>query len=423
MFRNFRLWAKIMLVTGVTVVIVGTVLTVNNLAGMSSLIREAERNALEAHSKAILNGINAQSRMAETMSAVIGSIPLVQEKFAAGDRKALADLFEPGFKQLAKDYGIEQFQFHTPPATSFFRAHLPHKYGDDLSSFRFTVLAANKDLKPAFGLEGGVGGLGVRGVVPVFFSGRHVGSVEFGMSFGQPFFDDFKRQNGVDAGLFLPDKEGFKTMSSTLGKTPLLPVDVLKKAMTGEAQLGDCEINGAPYAVFVTAVNDFSGKPVGVVEIAMDSSRYQSMLSQARTTAIVVGLLSMGLCFVLAMLVARHMVGRINTVVETVNRVAQGDLSVDIPLEGNDEIADLAGAMREMRRKLHDLAAEVSANAAEVYAAAQEIAGAVEGQAATSSEMSSSVAEITSTMEELSASSTQIAGAFQGCRRHRRPDA
>ncbi|MYL85064.1 HAMP domain-containing protein [Desulfovibrio aerotolerans] len=409
MFQNFRLWAKIMLAVGATIGIVCAVLTINNLASMGSLIREAERNALDAHSKAILNGIDAASRMAETMSAVVASIPLVQEKFAAGDRSALSDLFVPGFKQLAKDYGVEQFQFHTPPATSFFRVHLPEKFGDDMSTFRFTVLATNKDQKPTRGLESGVAGLGVRGMVPVFAGGRHVGSVEFGMSFGQPFFDEFKRQNGVDAGLFLLDKEGFKTMCSTLGKNPLLPLDVLKKAMGGEPQLADCEHNGVPYAVYATAVKDFSGKPVGVVEIAMDSSRYQTMLSQTRTKAVLAGLLAILLGFGLAMLVARHLVGRINTVVEAVNRMAKGDLSVDIPLEGSDEIAALASAMREMRRKLHDLAAEVSTNAAEVYAAAQEIAGAVEGQAATSSEMSSSVAEITSTMEELSASSTQIA--------------
>jgi methyl-accepting chemotaxis protein len=409
MFQNLRLWAKIMVVMSASIGVVGAVLTANNLAGMSSLIRQAERDSLDTQFKAITTGIAAGSRAAEAMSALVAGIPQVQEKFEAGDRKFLSDMFVPGFKQLSRDYGIDQFQFHIPPATSFLRVHLPEKFGDDLSSFRFTVLAANKEHKPIRGLEGGVAGLGMRGMVPVFNHGRPVGSVEFGMNFGQAFFEDFKQHNGVDAGLYLLDRDGFKTMGSTMGQDPLLSPDVLKKAMDGQPQLGHREIKGVPYAVYAAPVSDFSGKPIGVVEIAMDSSRYQQALTSARTSALIVGLLSIVFGLALAMMIARHLVGRIKTVAAAVDRVAMGDLSADIPLKGGDEIADLARSTREMRGKLHDLAAQVRAGAASVYAAAQEIAEAVEGQAATSMEMSSSVAEITSTMEELSASSVQIA--------------
>ncbi len=409
MFQNLRLWAKLMVAMGASIGIVGAVLTVTNFSTMSSLIREAERQALDAHLKAITNAIAGESRMAEAMSAVVASVPLVQEKFAAGDRKALGGLFAPGYKTLAKDYGIEQFQFHTPPATSFFRVHKPEKFGDDLSSFRNTVVATNKSQKPTRGLEGGVAGLGARGMVPVFHKGRHVGSVEFGMSFGQAFFDNFKAENGVDAALHVLAGESFKTMASTLGKEPLLGADALSKAMAGEPQQEHRDIQGVTYAVYAAAVSDYSGKPFGVMEIAMDSSAYQASLASARNTALVVGLLSFALGLVLAMLTARSLVGRINAVVAGVDRIARGDLSADIAVAGNDEIAELARATREMRRKLHDLAAEVGANAEAVHTAALEITAAVENQAATSSQMSSSVAEITSTVEELSASSNQIA--------------
>lgn len=409
MFHNLRLLAKIVIVMGITIGGVGAVLTFTNLANMQSLIREAERSALDAHLKAINNAIAAENRMAETMSALVANIPLVQEKFDKGDRKLLADLFVPGFDLMKKEYGVEQFQFHVPPATSWLRMHIPAKFGDDLSSFRFTVVATNKNQKPTRGLEGGVGGLGARGMVPVFNKGRHIGSVEFGMSFGQTFFDNFKRESGVDAGLHILDKDNFKTMAATFGKTPLLDAATLKKAMGGEAQLDHRSLNGKPYAIYAAPVSDFSGKVIGVIEIAMDSSAYQAMLNSSRSTALIVGIVSILFGLGLAMLIARHLVGRIEVVVAGVNRVAQGDLAREISVTGKDEVAALAEATREMQGKLRTLVGEVGANAAMVHAAAQEIAGAVEGQAATSTEMSSSVAEITSTMEELSASSTQIA--------------
>lgn len=409
MFQNLRLWAKIMVAMGVAIGIVGIVLTTTNLTNMTSLIREAERSALDAHLKAFNNAIAAENRLAEAMSALVASVPLVQERFDGGDRKALADLFAPGFGLMKKEYGVEQFQFHTPPATSWLRVHLPAKFGDDLSTFRHTVVATNKTQKPMRGLEGGVAGLGVRGMVPVFNKEKHVGSVEFGMSFGQAFFDNFREQNGVDAGLHIFDKDAFKIYAGTYGKEPLLSPEVLKKAMAGEIQLDHQQIKGVSQAVYAAPVKDFSGRVIGVVEIAMDNSKYVEALSSSRSFAMLVGALSIVFGLILAMLVARHLVSRITLVVKGINRVAHGDLSGEIAVGGNDEIADLARATHEMQLKLHDLVAEVGVNAAKVNEAAQEITRAVEGQAATSTEMSSSVAEITSTMEELSASSTQIA--------------
>ncbi|MBF0127856.1 MAG: methyl-accepting chemotaxis protein [Magnetococcales bacterium] len=409
MLNHLRLWVKIMVVMGISIGSVGGVLTYLSLSNMSHLILESERNALDAHLKAIKNAIATESRTAEAMSALVANIPLVQEKFASDDRRTIGELFVPGFATMTSRHGVEQFQFHTPPATSWLRVHKPEKFGDDLSSFRHTVLATNKNQQPTRGLESGVAGLGARGIVPVFHQGRHVGSVEFGMAFGQPFFDHFKVQNGVDSGLHLQVKEGFKTLGSTLGDKPLLDREVLEEVLHGQPQLHHREINRVHHALYAAAIHDYAGKPVGVVEIAMDSSGYQTLLSTNRSSALTVGLLAIVFGLMLAMFIARHLVKRIQTVVEGVNRVAQGDLSLDTTLTGQDEIADLARATQEMRRKLHDLAAEVGSNAALVYEAAQEITGAVAGQAATSTEMSASVAEITSTMEELSASSTQIA--------------
>ena len=409
MFKKLKLWAKIMLAMVVSTLVVCTLLVVSNVTSMSRLIQDAERNALDAHMKSITNSIASESNNAETMSALVAGIPLVKEKFDAGDRKVLSELFLPGFKTLQETYGVEQFQFLRPPATSFLRVHKPEKFGDDLSQMRHTVVATNNSRKPTKGLEYGVAGLGVRGMVPVSYAGRHVGVVEFGMSFGQPFFDNFKAQNGVDAAMHLYDGKAFKTLGSTIGKEPLLAADLLGKAMNGEPQLQHRSLKGLPYAIYAAAVKDFSGKPIGVVEIAMNSSSYQSALNAARRNGILLGILALAIGVGIAVVAARHLVGQVNGILLAVNRVAEGDLSVEITVDGNDEISQLARATNQMRIKLHEMASEVRAHADAVNRAAQEITAAVESQAATSTEMSASVAEITSTMEEFSASSTQIA--------------
>lgn len=135
----------------------------------------------------------------------------------------------------------------------------------------------------------------------------------------------------------------------------------------------------------------------------MDSSRYTASLNAARRNGILLGILALGIGVGIAFLTARQLVKQVNSVLVAVNRVAQGDLSVEIVVEGGDEISQLAKATNQMRNKLHAMASEVRAHADAVNQAAQEITAAVESQAATSTEMSSSVAEITSTMEEFSA--------------------
>lgn len=409
MFKKLKLWAKIMVAMVASSLIVCTLLVVSNLSSMSRLIQDAERSALDAHMKSISNSIAMESKNAETMSALVAGIPLVREKFDTADRKALSELLLPGFKLLQESYGVEQFQFLRPPATSFFRVHKPEKSGDDLSLIRHTVVATNSTRKPTRGLEYGVAGLGVRGMVPVSYAGRHVGVIEFGMSFGQSFFDTFKVNNGVDAAMHMQEGKGFKTLGSTIGKEPLLPLETLNKALAGEPQLEHRNLKGVPYAIYAAAVKDFSGKPIGVVEIAMNSSSYEAALNAARRNGILLGLLALGIGTGIAFFAARHLVGQVSKVLMAVNRVAEGDLSVEIVVDGSDEISQLARATNEMRTKLHAMASEVRDHADAVNRAAQEIAGAVESQAATSTEMSSSVAEITSTMEEFSASSTQIA--------------
>ena len=122
-------------------------------------------------------------------------------------------------------------------------------------------------------------GLGARGMVPIFDGDRHLGVVEFGMSFGQPFFDAFKASFGVDAGLHLVRGDAIETFAGTYGKQPLLDPADLRAALAGEPQLVEIEHDGQPLAVYAAVIRDYSGKPLGVVEVARDRSHYEAALT------------------------------------------------------------------------------------------------------------------------------------------------
>jgi len=411
MLNNTTLWIKITITMTFSLIVIGSLLTYSNLQNMQKLVNVAEQRELHAYLQNISNSISSETRMAEAMSALVANIPLVQQKFAAGDRDTLKELFLPGYSILAKQYGVRQFQFHTPPATSFFRVHKAEKFGDDLSSFRHTVINTNKLKKPTRGLESGVAGIGARGIVPVFEdsnNGKHIGSVEFGMSFDQSFFDNFKKQNKVEVNLHLFKDNKFKTFASTINNKILLPENKLRLAINGEHQMGYAEINGAPHAVIVDVVQDYSGSAIGVIELAMERSHYIATINESKMAATWIALLALVIGLILALLSSKTMIKGINEVIFSLNKIAGGDLTVEINNHNKDEIGQLAEATRQMQQQLSQVVHKVHEHAHSVYTASQQLTSEVGGQAATSSELSASVTEITSTMEELSASSTQI---------------
>ncbi len=411
MFDKLSLRAKFMLPISAVIIITGLVLASVNLNNMQTLIKNAEQAQLRSYMNALTNSIANESRLAEALSTLVANMPLVQEKLANNDRKALAELFVPGFDTMQKQYDVEQFQFHTLPASAYLRIHKPEKFGDDLSSFRFSVLDANKKIQAVRGLENGTAGLGIRGVVPIVTNqSKHLGSVEFGMSFGQPFFEQFKKQNGVDATLQWATSDSFKTLANTMSDGFLTSNALLVEVLgSNEPKWIQKIINGISYSIIVQSIYDYSGTPIGAIEIAMNNTQNQLLLATTRNHALLISFIILMLGLWGSWLTANYFIRRIHAVTDSVNYIAQGDLSHSIHLDGHDELAALARATNSMRQQLRMMASTVSEHARTVQKAAQEINTAVENQAATSSQMSSSVAEITSTMEELSASSTQIA--------------
>ncbi len=160
-----------------------------------------EKNELqlqETLAKDLDNFLKDEAKELKMEAELILNDRVIVERFANGDRSGLAELTLPIYEQKLRDeFGIGQFGFHTPPATVFYRAHMPNKWGDDVSSFRHTVVETNRDKKITAGLEVGKAGLGMRLVHPINYKGQHIGSMEFGTSF-EDILDKIATRNNVD---------------------------------------------------------------------------------------------------------------------------------------------------------------------------------------------------------------------------------
>ncbi|MDA9436560.1 methyl-accepting chemotaxis protein [Bradyrhizobium sp. CCBAU 51627] len=350
MRTSFGLRMRITVALAVTAAATALIAVLGAMWIIAGIIDRADQRELRSHYDALLSRIAEESHRAAAMSTVVAAMPATQEAMANQDREALVRLFGPVFAATKSEYGVEQFQFHTPPATSFLRVHQPAKFGDDLSSFRKTVVEANQERKVVVGLEGGVAGLGIRGVVPIAQAGKHLGSVEFGLTFGQSFLDDFKLNRHVDIAFHLADSSGFKLFGGTLKGKSFFEAADYGRATGGEFTVRQGKLDTTPVAALLGPIKDFSGKPLGAVELVMDNAEYVASADRAWMLAIGIAALGLILAAVVGYLIARSISRPILSITSVMRELADGRLDVAVPeSKTNDEVGAMVKAVGVFR--------------------------------------------------------------------------
>lgn len=332
---------------------------------------QAQRNSQQAE-QSFNTEIRRLSDFALGLALQAATNPRIQEEFGTRDRQALQNLTLPGYLALDAEFGIPQYQYHLPPATSFLRLHNTNSFGDDLSTFRFTVLQVNATQQPVSGLEMGRGGLGLRGIEPVFYNGKHVGSVEFGLNIDETFVNNLKTSYGNEwrilvtrESLSLATLEDIEALRE--GPTPDLlilastqegispDVTAYERVLNGETTISTVASQGRTYSIVTFPLRDFENKIIGTVETAFDVTA----TVQAQTAAFVYFSGALLLVLAVGALILTFFTNRalqpLTTLAEAANAIQRGDLSRQVTISTRDEIGTLAGAFNNMTSQLRNL--------------------------------------------------------------------
>lgn len=334
---------------------------------MKSAITDQEQvrfHNIESIVRNDLESVFTSTRMG--LNSVV-TMPEVQKAFAERDRQELQRLTAPIFEQAKQD-GIEQFQFHLAPATSFLRLHQPQKFGDDLSSFRATVVQCNEEKKLVAGLEEGRGGYGFRVVAPVFYKNQHVGSAEFGMGFNPKILERWKKQCGgeffmypyVSSGVAWEKVAKDKPLTGTAAKDPLqVPTEEINLAMSSKGYHYVYLDNAAAVALIIP-IFDFSGKPISYVKANLDRTDLLKQLSDVLRDSALHLVITLAVLSIILYWVVKQILKPLMLISERMSLVAQGDLTVNIDVKGNDEIASLGKGFNSMLQNFRQLMGDTS---------------------------------------------------------------
>lgn len=411
MFNKLKIRTRIILGISVLLVVMMSVILPLVLSEFSSQIESAEQRELEKIYHQIVSDIDASGRIAEAMAIVVANTPENSSQFYNRQRDLLNERNQPIFKLLKKEFAVRQFQFHLPPATSFLRVHKPKKFGDDLSGFRKTVIQTNQSQQRIRGLEKGVAGIGIRGLAPVSHNGKHIGSVEFGMSFGQPFFDNFKLDHKVDVALQIPSEQKFKVFGSTFKVEQFSNTEQLRKIMQDNPIHQDVVIDDLNYTLYQRSITDFSGKPVGVVSILINNEESIERINTTRLNLIIIGIVALIIGIIIAYLLAGSIVNPINRATSAMSDIAQGDgdLTHRIETDSQDEVAELAQAFNLFVSKIHHTIEQVTEVTDSLASSAQQMSG-ITGESQHAAETQQKQTELAATaMNEMAATAQEVA--------------
>ena len=175
----------------------------------------------------------------------------------------------------------------------------------------------------------------------------------------------------------------------------------------------------------------------GTVIIAAPVNEFMGTIAVLRASMFVIGVIILVVALIIVFFVAREMVKPIAVTVDALKNIAQGegDLTVRLPVSGNDEITDLSNYFNETIAKIgssiksvgkssnimQSIGDELSSNMTETASAINEITANIDGvkqqamnQAASVTQTSSTVEEIIRTIEQLNGSiETQAASVTQ----------
>ncbi len=413
-FSDMSLSARIICGLLAVIAILG-LLQIWNLEKMAVRQKEDVRQQALQGKGALLEEVNRLAEFNLKLAKVLADMPEVRELVGKRDRQGLLSVVKPVIDSINSGADIKlKVHFHLPHGISFLRVWKPGKNGDDISSFRKTVVEVLNTGKPVKGIEAGRVGLAIRGVAPIFQHGsKPVGSVEVATSLASVAKVLEKSRGEVNQIFAIPrvDATAAASKLEKLGKFVMLshpsthvPAQAVTPALLEEAaSRGSTELDMDNMLVTAVAIPDYQGKPTGIYVrfndlTAMNAMMKKELLKAGGTAAGV-----MLIAIILTFYGIRYNVRQpIQNILRVMDKVTQGRLDTSLKPEGAREIRLMAKMGNNVVYSTGNLINVIKAQAAGLKRNTQELSGAV-------SIIGEGSKDIDMAAEQVAASSTQAA--------------
>ncbi len=354
---------------GVTIILVGV--SAFNLYSQYNILNQyedKETSYIESVIYTKIEDLISGTKLAVTPYA---NDPQVKKLFYERDREGLLNLLADDYSVIKSD--IKQFQFHLPDSTSFLRLHKPEKFGDSLKAFRFTVNKANQTKSEVIGLEKGVAGYGMRVVLPMEYDGEHIGTVEFGRSFGKDFLDSLKQSHDGEYYLYAFDDAKITSIATTAeaaDKYDITEADVQKIKRGKSAVLNTADDQ---FRIDCVPLYDYSNKVVGFIKHVTSRAGVIQYKKDILIKSAVVDLIELLIALIVTWMIIRRSLSGVNPLLKTLGDISNGDFTQRVVVKNKDEIGQIGNHINLMVDQLTAMITHISTHASNTAATAQEL--------------------------------------------------
>lgn len=333
---NLNLRNLLLITIGISMILIIIALSLYIFNSMALELRSQEVERLNAVTKTVDNKLDDLLEEGKVAVKLIAKNTAVQSAFADRDRELLREMLLDSYQDISGE--MAQFQFHLPDSTSFLRLHNPDKYGDDLSSFRFTVNQANEKKELVSGIEEGRGGYGLRVVSPVEYEGDHLGTVEFGVSLGQEFLTELRNDFSGDYYIYSLadknsvawDKDNNDWIASTTNSDPYQVSDQdITKIKSG----GKVIKNIGNYNLLLIPFRNYNNQVSGFFKLAFDRQQILNTYNKLISNTVIISLIGIILTLIITFTIAKRIFDPLEEFEGMFAALALGNLNVSYPVK------------------------------------------------------------------------------------------
>jgi len=327
------------------------------------------------------------------------------EAVTENNRQAILELGQTAMRS----FGLQFFLVTDREGVVIARAHAPAVYGDNIAGTR-SIQQALQGRKTT-GIEQATDiTLSVRAGTPLKNAqGQIIGVISTGYVFDDTrFVDQIKQAIGSEVTIFVGNTRHQTTITNASGQRitgTQLGIPVIEDQVLRQKRIfyGNSQIQGQPYKAAYIPLVDAANNSVGML-FCGTSMQVINLLNRNVITnvGLVFFLIIILITIILINILNRFVLNPIAMLVNTSEKIANGDLNVDIKVLSNDEVGRLAQAQKKMLESLRNIVEQVMNISGYLSNASNEMSSTAQQISQGANDQASSVEEVSSSMEEMS---------------------
>ncbi len=393
--KNLTISQKIHIPLVVAIVIGLTIILANYFYSVEEMKSETYANEERSLRAVYKEAIDGKYSIGLTNAINISKNYNVIKALIENDRSIAVDGLGTISKEFKENTNYQNIKIHIHDANvhSFLRAWKPKKYGDDLSSFRKTIVSVKATKKPIVAIELGRAGLVLRGLSPVMNNGEYLGSVEF-MQGLNSIVKGTRQNHGYETAIVM--KNSYLSTATSLESAPKIGDYTLavKESVVDKGFINNLKnIDIAKtqgyqitdeYFIVSDPIVDFSNNIVGYAVSGEKIENVNHVISKSEDSLItqvyIMAFLDLFILVFLAIVIKVAVSAPIIHLDEVAKELAQGDadLSKRLPIATQDELGKALNSLNKFLDKVEIISNESKAETQKAMESAEKVKASME---------------------------------------------